>query len=262
MKTDRREFLELVGAVAGGVALGARPALGGTSPKEVEAVGFDAFTLLDGRPVLAAAERLVPGRAMQLVETWRNRLFEYSWLRVAGRQYADFEAVSAEALAHASDALHLNLSGEARHAFLEATVQLPAWPESVSVLKQLSATGRKLAFLSNFTPRMLASVSRSSGLEGLLDSLSTDAVRTYKPDPRAYQLAVDSFRVPRERIAFVANAGWDAAGGAWFGFPTFWINRTGAPRESVASPAYTTLTSLVPLPGLLASGAGARAGSP
>jgi 2-haloacid dehalogenase len=101
---------------------------------------------------------------------------------------------------------------------------------------------------------MLARLSRSSGLEGLLESLSTDAARTYKPDPRAYQLAVDSFRVPKERIAFVASGAWDAVGAAWFGFPTFWINRRGIPREELAAPAYTTLTSLSPLPGLVAGG--------
>jgi 2-haloacid dehalogenase len=102
---------------------------------------------------------------------------------------------------------------------------------------------------------MLANASRSAGLEGLVGALSTDAARTYKPDPRAYQLAVDSFGIPRERIAFVAHSGWDAVGGAWFGFPTFWINRTGIPRESLAAPEYTMLTSLAPLPGLLAAGA-------
>ena len=94
-----------------------------------------------------------------------------------------------------------------------------------------------------------------------MGSLSTDSVQTYKPDPRAYQLAVDSFAVPRERIAFVAHAGWDAVGAAWFGFPTFWINRTGAPREELAAPAYTTITSLSPLSGLLAAGVEERARS-
>jgi 2-haloacid dehalogenase len=262
MKTHRREFLGLAGgAVVGSLAFRARPSRSEEAVNRIEAIGFDAFTLLDGRPVVAAAEQLVPGQGAKLVETWRNRLFEYSWLRVAGRRYADFETVSAEALAYSAAALKLTLSTEVQHAFLEATVRLPAWPEAAKVLKDLRAQGRKLAFLSNFSPRMLASVSRSSGLEGLLESLSTDVVRTYKPDPKAYQLAVDSFGVPKERIAFVANGGWDAVGGAWFGFPTFWINRTGIPREGLTDAPYTTLTSLSPLPGLLAGGADATAGN-
>jgi len=258
MGRHRREFLQAVGGmVLGGLALRTLPAWGGQ--KGIDAVAFDAFTLLDGRPVLAAAEHLVPGQGAKLIEVWRNRLFEYSWLRATGRRYLDFEAVSAEALAHAAATLQLSLPTEVRRTFLEATVRLPAWPEAASVLKDLSASGRKVAFLSNFTPRMLASALRSSGLEGLVGSLSTDSVQTYKPDPRAYQLAVDSFAVPKERIAFVAHAGWDAVGAAWFGFPTFWINRTGTTREELAAPAYTTLTSLSPLPGLLAGGVEGRA---
>jgi 2-haloacid dehalogenase len=258
MKTHRREFLQAVGGVVvGGLALRTLPAWSGQ--KGIEAVAFDAFTLLDGRPVVAAAEHLVPGQGAKLVELWRNRLFEYSWLRATGRRYLDFEVVSAEALAHAAAALQLPLPAEVRRTFLEATVRLPAWPEAASVLKELGASGRKLAFLSNFTPRMLASALRSSGLEGLLGSLSTDSVQTYKPDPRAYQLAVDSFAMPKERIAFVAHAGWDAVGAAWFGFPTFWINRTGTPREDLTAPTYTTLTSLSPLSGLLGVGVEERA---
>ena len=250
MRTHRREFLQAVGATAlGGLALHSLRAWG--RQKEIEAVAFDAFTLFDGRPVVAAAERLVPGQGAALVEAWRNRLFQYSWLCVAGKKYVDFEALSGDAFTYATAALRLTLPADVRRTLLEASVQLPAWPEAASVLKDLKGSGRKLAFLSNFTPRMLASASRSSGLEGLLGSLSTDSVRTYKPDPRAYQLAVDSFGVPRERIAFVAHGGWDAVGAAWFGFPTVWINRTGIPREELPVPTYTMLTSLSPLPGLL-----------
>jgi 2-haloacid dehalogenase len=36
---------------------------------------------------------------------------------------------------------------------------------------------------------------------------------TYKPDHRAYQVAIDAFRLEREEMRFVAFAGWDAAGG-------------------------------------------------
>ncbi len=81
---------------------------------------------------------------------------------------------------------------------------------------------------------MLASIGRRTGLDRLLDApLSTHAIHSYKPDPRAYHLAVEAFRLPKERIAFVAHGGWDAAGAAWFGFPTYWINRTGIAREEL-----------------------------
>jgi len=47
----------------------------------------------------------------------------------------------------------------------------------------------------------------------------------YKPDPHAYHLAIKAFRLRHEAIAFVASAGWDAAGARTFGYQTFWANR-------------------------------------
>ena len=100
--------------------------------------------------------------------------------------------------------------------------------------KELRESGIRLAFLSNFTPRMLESNIRSSGLEGMFEQvLSTDRVSTYKPDPKAYQLAVDTLKLKREEIAFAAFAGWDAAGAKSFGYPTFWNNRLRQPLEEL-----------------------------
>jgi 2-haloacid dehalogenase len=63
--------------------------------------------------------------------------------------------------------------------------------------------------------------------------LSTDAARTYKPDPRAYELGTAALELSREQILFAAFAGWDAAGARSFGYPTFWVNRLGLPPEEL-----------------------------
>ena len=58
-------------------------------------------------------------------------------------------------------------------------------------------------------------------------------MRTFKPDPRAYQLGIDTLRLPRDQIVFAAFAGWDAAGAKRFGYPTFWVNRMQALPEEL-----------------------------
>ena len=63
--------------------------------------------------------------------------------------------------------------------------------------------------------------------------LTTDAVKQFKPAPRAYQMGVDAFGVKREAILFGAFAGWDASGAKWFGFPTVWVNRMNSPPEEL-----------------------------
>jgi len=272
MATHRRKFLQLVGGLAAGgltaapvsdAAAGPESQPRGSGKVAIAGVAFDAFTLLDFRQLPAAAERLFPGQGTRFEEIWRTRLFEYSWLRVLGGQYRDFEAVSADAFDFAAAALKLSGSASKRREYLETVVQLPTWPEAVPVLTELRAAGLKLAFLSNFTPGMLAAIARRTGLERLMDPpLSTDAVRSYKPDPRAYRLAVEAFGLPKERIAFVAHGGWDAAGAGWFGFPTFWINRTGIPRDELGVAPVATIPSLSSLPGAVAAtgsgGSGAR----
>ena len=101
-------------------------------------------------------------------------------------------------------------------------------------LESLRSAGIRLAFLSNFTAPMLDAAVKNSGLEGIFEPhLSTDRVRAFKPDPRAYQMGVDAFGVPRAEIAFAAFGGWDAAGAKAFGYPTFWVNRAGLPVEEM-----------------------------
>jgi 2-haloacid dehalogenase len=71
-------------------------------------------------------------------------------------------------------------------------------------------------------------------MEGVFDQvLSTNQIRTYKPDPRAYQIALEALGLQREAILFVAFAGWDVAGARWFGYPTFWVNRLQLPAEAL-----------------------------
>jgi 2-haloacid dehalogenase len=77
-------------------------------------------------------------------------------------------------------------------------------------------------------------VVKNSNLEGFFEPhLSTDRVEAFKPDPRAYQMGPDAFKLPKEQIAFAAFAGWDAAGAKWFGYPTFWVNRAKTPVEEL-----------------------------
>jgi 2-haloacid dehalogenase len=90
--------------------------------------------------------------------------------------------------------------------------------------------------------------------------ISTDRKKTFKPDPRAYQLGVEAFRLKREQIAFVASAGWDVAGARWFGYPTFWVNRTGAPPEELSVAAHGVGKDLADLVAFIEHGAGPKQG--
>ena len=69
----------------------------------------------------------------------------------------------------------------------------------------------------------------------------------YKPDVRAYRMAIDPFGLKQEQIAFAASAGWNAAGAKRFGYPTFWVNRMGFPAEELGVAADASGTSMTDL---------------
>ena len=234
MPLHRRQFLKLV---AGGVAtsLFAGPALARAATKsEIKAVAFDAFPVFDPRPIFALAETLFPGKGADLSNAWRTRQFEYQWLRALSGKYVDFWRATEDGLLFAAKKLELELTGDRRDQLMNAYLQLKAWPDVEPALKLLKDSSVRLAFLSNMTPEMLTTNMRNSGLDGFFEHvISTDAAKTFKPDPRAYRLGVDTLKLKRREVAFAAFAGWDVAGAKWFGYPTFWVNRVSFPAEEL-----------------------------
>jgi 2-haloacid dehalogenase len=239
---NRREFMALSVAGIASRALVPRWSHAGrdqapkTPKTKIKAIAFDAFPIFDPRPVFALAEELFPGNGIALSDEWRTRQFEYTWLRVVAQRYADFWQVTEDALVYAADKLKLDLSAEKREKLMSAYLNLKAWPDVPPALAALRKSGLRLAFLSNFTQHMLQANIKSAGLTGIFEeAISTDQARTFKPDPRAYQLGIESLGLQRDQILFAAFAGWDAAGAKLFGYPTFWVNRLKLPAEELGA---------------------------
>lgn len=214
----------------------ATPVAGG----RVRAIAFDLFTVFDPRGVEQRVSDLVGVPALAL--TWKTRLFEYCWLRAAAGRYADFERLTRDALDYAARAHAVTLSDAVRTRLLAAFTELPPWPDAAETLRELRARGYRLAPLANFAPGMIETLLRNAGLRSAFDAvISTDGARSYKPDPRAYALGEKVFGLPRAQIAFAAFGGWDAAGAAWFGYRTFWVNRLGVVPDVLAAEIATGL---------------------
>jgi len=220
----------------GSAILGPLASARADGPARYKAIAFDGFPIIDSRPVALRAEALLPGHGGQLMEAWRTRQFEYTWLRTLSGRYADFWQVTQEALVVAATACRLDLTPDTRDHLMQTFLELKVWPDVSSALAQLKARGVRMAFLANPTVAMLEAPMRNAGLEGLLEApLSTDRVRAYKPDPRAYQMGLDAFGLKREEIVFAASASWDAAGAKAFGYPSFWVNRANLPVEALGA---------------------------
>jgi 2-haloacid dehalogenase len=231
---DRRAFLNVL-AGAGAVAVaGSARTVSGAPKSQIQAVAFDAFTTFDPRSLAAVAEQLFPGRGGELATTWRTRQFEYQWLHALSGHYADFWAATEGALVFAASLLKLELTADKRDTLMQALLELKPWPDAAAALRSLRERGIRLALLSNVSPTMLETWIANAGFGNLYEHvLTTHRIKTYKPDPRAYQMGIDAFGLERAQIAFAAFGGWDAAGAKWFGYPTFWVNRLSLPVEGL-----------------------------
>jgi 2-haloacid dehalogenase len=254
MQLTRRDFMaRTTFAAAAGLLASSTRSLGAPGRHApIKAIAFDALAIFDPRPVQALAEQLFPGKGADLTSDWRTRQFEYTWLRSAAGRYADFWRVTQDALVFAAKKAKLEISPQQRERLMNSFIELKAWPDVPAVLASLKKSGYRLALLSNFTPNMLEGCTRSANLEGQFEQLlSTDLVKAYKPEHRAYQLAVDALRLKPEEVLFVAFAGWDAAGAKMFGLPTFWANRLGLPMEELEQVPDRTAPDLESLPAYL-----------
>jgi 2-haloacid dehalogenase len=233
MTVDRREFLMLV---AGGVLVSASSlAAVHTAPRSrIKAIVFDAFPIFDPRPIAQLAEMLFPGSGPAIMNAWRTRQFDYQWLRALSGRYANFLQTTEESLLFTANQLHLELSEDKRQQLMVAWSNLQVWPDVPDAINSLRRSGVRLTLLSNMTAPVLIDGLKKARLEDAFEAiLSTHRIRSYKPDPRAYRMAMDQLLLAREEILFVAFAGWDVAGAKWFGYQTYWLNRQVSPAEEL-----------------------------
>ena len=216
----------------------------------LHALVFDAYgTLFDVHAVVDRCEKFWPGKGAQLSQAWRTKQLEYSWQRSLMGRYAPFSAVTRDALAYACEALGLPLDDARTKALMREYRHLAPYPDVPDALAKLKSDGRKLAILTNGSPDMIEPLVKNRGMQADFDAvLSVDGLKTFKPAPRVYQLAVDALRVPAANIGFVSSNCWDALGAKAFGFNVYWINRTQAPVDRLEVQPDGMLESLGDLP--------------
>ncbi len=211
------------------------------------ALVFDAYgTLFDVHSVQARCEALWPGKGALLSQTWRTKQLEYTWQRSLMGRYAPFSQVTGEALLFSCEFLKLKIGGAEKQSLMDEYLNLAPYPEVAAALGRLQ--GHRLAILTNGSPDMIEPLVKNRGMQNIFDAvLSADALKTYKPAPQVYQLAVDKLKTPKQEIGFVSSNCWDALGAKSFGFTVYWINRSGAPVDRLGLDLDSVISSLTDL---------------
>jgi 2-haloacid dehalogenase len=240
MNDQASRVIRLLVAVAALAVTAAAQAAPPAKPR-FKAVAFDYFVLFDPSSVVPEVEKIFPGKGLELAKAWRSKQFEYGFLRSITHRHRDFLAVTGDALDYTAEAMHLDLTPEARARLLDAYLSLKPWPDTVAALKRLRAAGLRIITISNFSAKMLRANAERAKIADLFDELlSTEINGTYKPDPAAYALGMERLHLQKGEIAFAAFGGWDAFGAKSFGYATYWVNRFGQPMERLGIAADRT----------------------
>lgn len=198
----------------------------------IKACVFDAFGTLFNLEIPQEHIKEVAGaKTNTILDVWRRKQLEYTWLRSLMQAYVPFNIVTREALQFAMKTARME--EERLFELLLPIYEKPTcFPPVRPMLAALKQNGIGTAILSNGTEKMLQSGVEHAGLTGLLDHvLSVDPLKVYKPDPRVYQLAVDTLKLNKREILFFSSNQWDVAGAGQFGLTTVWVNQYGQPEE-------------------------------
>jgi len=235
--STRRQLLALVAAAAS-----SGPLHGGRL-RRIRAVAFDAFVLFSPQLVVRRAREVAGEKGDALFAGASAKLFGYTWYYTSAGRYAEFDELAGDAFMSAARTLGLELASADLGRLIDAYSSLEPWPDVLAALRALRRRGVRLATLSNLSERALRANLRAGQIDEYFEFvLSTDQAQQFKPGPRAYDLAVRAFKIPKDEIGFAASASWDASGATWFGFPTAWVNRNGMPVEKAhATPAVISI---------------------
>jgi len=205
--------------------------------KALSAVLFDLFgTLLDVHSVASRADQLFPGRGASLSQLWRDKQLEYMRLRTLSNRYVPFTQVVEDALQYACDALHLPLDSAGRGLLMHEFTQLAPFDDVVPALQRLVEADLTVGVLTNGDPGQLEDALHGAGLDEYFDVLlSADQARAYKTAPAVYELGPLTLGHPATELLLVSSNAWDAVGARWYGYRSFWVNRSGAPVERLGS---------------------------
>jgi 2-haloacid dehalogenase len=217
---------------------------------------FDAYgTLFDFNSAVARHRAAIGPSADALSDLWRAKQIQYTWLRNSMGAYAKFWQVTGEALDHCL-AAHNIADPKVRDLLMGAYLALSPFPEVSTMLNVLHRAGIRSAILSNGNPEMLDPMVKASGLANRFEAvLSVDDAKIFKPDPKVYRLVEARCGVKPDKVCFLSSNCWDAHGAAHFGFRVVWVNRAGAPDDTLPGTIGAQLKDLSGLPALLGASA-------
>ena len=193
--------------------------------KNIKAIIFDAYgTLFDVNSAAEKCKGKIGDKWEGFANYWRTTQLEYTWLRSLMNRHKDFWQVTEDSLDKSMQAFKIDSS--MRNELLDLYKVLSTFPEVKEVLNKLKKKNYKLAILSNGTPSLLKELVKSNNLDNIFDDIfSIEEVKTYKPDPKVYNIPIKKYQIQKSEVAYLSANTWDVSAGGNYGFNPVWVNR-------------------------------------
>ena len=220
-----------------------------------EVLAFDLYgTLVDPIGISSELGRVLGGSdGGEAAGLWRLKQLEYSFRLTAMGRYEDFRWVTSRALDFALASVGARLRDEQVRRLVGLYDHLQPFPDTAPALRALAGMGFELAVFSNGTPAMIGNCLENSGLAGFFGQrISVDEVRVFKPSPAAYRHAAGRLSRPAGQVRLVTSNAFDSVGASAAGMRTAWVNRSGAPFDTIGAQPDLTVSALDRLPAELA----------
>ena len=198
---------------------------------DLKVLAFDVFgTVVDWRSgVMAhlaaiAAEHDVPVDTAAFADAWRKRYQPFlDRVRLGETPWQRLDDLHRAALLEVVDEFAIHLPEADLERLVFAWHHLPPWPDAVGGLTRLRSRF-VLATLSNGGVALLVDLNRAAGLP--FDCiLSSELVKSYKPDPPIYGLVPDLLAIRPQQAMLVAAHAYDLAAAAEQGMRTAFVRR-------------------------------------
>ena len=193
--------------------------------KNIKAIIFDAYgTLFDVNSAAEKCKDKIGDKWEGFSNYWRTTQLEYTWLRSMMNRHKDFWAVTEDSLAKSMEVFKIDPL--MKNQLLDLYKVLSTFPEVKDVLQKLKKKSYKLAILSNGTPALLNKLVKSNNLDNIFnDIFSVEEVKTYKPNPKVYDIPVQKYQIQKNEVAYLSANTWDVSAGGNYGFKPVWVNR-------------------------------------
>jgi 2-haloacid dehalogenase len=209
-----------------------------------EALTFDCYgTLIDWESGIARALRAALGPGVPSSDDELLELYGRHESELEAGPYLAYREILSRACVRMGRAYGIEASDDAARRFGASVGDWPAFPDSAAALARL-ATRFRLGVLTNCDDDLFALSEKRLGVR-FEWVVTAQQVRSYKPSPQHFLVALERMDVPRDRILHVAQSLFhDHVPARRLGLATAWIDRRHDRPGSGATPPATATPDL------------------